>query len=102
MAIRSACLLMLSLAVGGCVDSPAAQTFTLSRYPVFDLRADLGESLMPDEEALVRRSMDAVEEVIRQRARDKNIGRGDHAKALGCYRAGFTVSPRDVVRAGEQ
>lgn len=102
MAIRSACLLVLSLAVGGCVDSPAAQTFTLSRYPVVDLRADLGESLMPDEEALVRRSMDAVEEVIRQRARDKSIGRGDHAKALGCYRAGFTVSPRDVVRAEDR
>ena len=102
MAIRAACLLMLSLATGGCVDSPAAQTFTLSRYPVFDLRADLAESLMPDEEALVRRSMDAVEEVIRQRARGKNIGRGDHAKALGCYRAGFTVSSRDVVRAEDR
>jgi hypothetical protein len=117
MAIRSACLLVLALGLGGCVDSPvphqasaapsgalalAAQTLTLSRYPVFDLRADLGESLMPDEEALVRRSMDAVEEVIRLRARDKNIGRGDHAKALGCYRAAFTVSPRGVVRTEDQ
>lgn len=73
------------------------------RYPVVDLRTDLGELLVPGEEALVRRSMAAVEDVIRQRARDRsNVGRGDHAKPLGCYHARFTVSPREVVRAEDQ
>jgi hypothetical protein len=117
MAIRSALLLLLSLLVGGCVDTPgeprapgapgsvalAGEAFTLQRYPVVDLRVDLGESLIEGEEALVRRSMRAVEDVIRQRARDPgNVGRGDHAKPLGCYRAGFTVSPPGTVRADDR
>jgi hypothetical protein len=80
-------------------------------YPLVPLRDDLGESLIQDasdkrnsvdesyEQGLVLRSMDAVKEVIELRAKDKtNIGRGDHAKPLGCYPAVFTVSPPDVVR----
>ena len=60
--------------------------FNLERYPPVDLRSDLGEFLIQDEKGLVLGAMDAVQEVIQLRAKDKsNIGRGDHAKPLGCY-----------------
>ena len=80
-----------------------ADALGLERYPVVDLRADLGETLVEGERDLVFKSMNAVREVIRLRARDKdNIGRGDHAKSLGCYEAEFTVSPPGVVAATDQ
>jgi len=80
-----------------------AEALGLERYPLVDLRADLGEALVERERTLVIESMNAVREVIRLRARNKdNIGRGDHAKPLGCYVADFTVSPPDVVAADDQ
>ncbi|MGH9962543.1 MAG: hypothetical protein ACREBC_36420, partial [Pyrinomonadaceae bacterium] len=89
--------------------SPHADSdaFSLERYPLFDLRSDLGESLIKTEDKnegqLVLYSMSAAKEVIQLRAKDKNnIGRADHAKPLGCYHAEFTVSSRDVVRADDQ
>ena len=80
-----------------------AEALGLERYPLVDLRADLGEALVERERTLVIESMNAVREVIRLRARNKdNIGRGDHAKPLGCYVADLTVSPPDVVAADDQ
>lgn len=85
------------------MQDPIAEALALERYPLVDLRADLGETLVEGERALVLESMNAVREVIRLRARDKdNIGRGDHAKSLGCYEAEFTVSASDVVAADDQ
>jgi hypothetical protein len=79
------------------------RNFNLERYPPVELRSDLGELLIQNEEELVLDSMDAVREVIQLRAKDKNnIGRGDHAKPLGCYRAEFTISPPDVVRPDDR
>jgi hypothetical protein len=115
--------LFLPLVIGGCLSaSPeregsgplanaesckesdfAGEAPSPERYPLVDLRSDLGEKLIPCERQLVHDSMKAVEEVIQVRVEDKNIlGRGDHAKALGCYKAEFTVSPSDVVRTDDQ
>ena len=74
------------------------EPLALEPYPLVDLRSDLGEFLIDDERALVLNSMESVEKLIHTRARDKNnLGRGDHAKGLGCYHAEFTVSSGDVV-----
>lgn len=82
---------------------PIAEALGLERYPLVDLRQDLGEVLIEKEAELVCRSIGAVREVIRLRATDQdNIGRGDHAKPIGCYDAEFTVSSADVVRADDQ
>jgi hypothetical protein len=118
--------LFLLLVIGGCVDtslkrpsiSPATaqqllgsdfvpDAFDLKRYPLVDLRSDLGEFLIEQdkkrEEDLILQCMNAVDELIRLRAKDpSNIGRGDHAKPLGCYPAEFTLSPPDVVRPEDQ
>jgi hypothetical protein len=125
-------VLFLPLFIGGCVNtSPerqvsvppierfsqpdcAAKPPSLEHYPPVDLRSDLGEYLIENdiekekqlvekEKQLVLESMSAAKEVIQLRAKDKNnIGRGDHAKPLGCYDAEFTVSSRDVVRVDDQ
>ena len=82
------------------------ESLGLEPYPLVDLRSDLGEALIGGRERereLVLKSIEAVETVIRLRAKDKNnIGRGDHAKSLGCYDAKFTVSGPDVVRVEDR
>jgi hypothetical protein len=117
-------VLFLPLFIGGCVNtSPhqeasgppanaescpqsefAGEAPSLERYPPVALRSDLGESPVKCERELVLDAMTSVEEVIElRRTRDQtNFGRGDHAKALGCYEATFTLSAPDVVRADDQ
>lgn len=82
---------------------PIAEALGLERYPLVEPRSDLGETLIEGERRLVLDSMNAVREVIRLRAQNKdNIGRGDHAKPLGCYDAEFSVSRSDVVRTDDR
>lgn len=115
-------LCLLSLALAGCMGTsperscpparsePVVQPASpggppaLDPYPPAPLRSDLGESLVACERELVRDAMDSVDEVIRLReSRDRtNLGRGDHAKPLGCYNAQFTVAAPDVVRAEDR
>jgi hypothetical protein len=88
--------------------SPEQQVRTprpeLDRYPPVALRSDLVEVQSKNEKELVIASVRAVEDVIQvRRAKDSdNVGRGDHAKPLGCYSAEFTVSAGDVVRVEDQ
>lgn len=101
--MRDLALSVLLLLAGAVAGSPAAQDrmadrLTLEHYPLVPLRSDLGEVLVDRERELVLDAMEAVREVIELRAKDpKNLGRGDHAKTLGCYPATFTVAPADIV-----
>lgn len=107
----SVCCVSISMAQQGSTTPanlerfpPPDSVIALERYPLVAPRSDLGEVLVEDEAKLIRQSMAGAEEVIRLRAEKnpKNLGRGDHAKPLGCYRAEFTVSPevRPEDRAG--
>jgi hypothetical protein len=88
---------------GGPQRDPIAASVALEPYPLVELRKDLGEAEVEGERDLVRHAIESVESVITLRAEDKNnIGRGDHAKALGCHPAEFTVSGAEVVRPEDQ
>jgi hypothetical protein len=83
----------------GLQGDPLAEALGLKRYPLVELRGDLGEAQVHQEVELVRKSIDAANGVVQKRAREKGIfGRGDHGKSLGCYKARFAVSGADIVR----
>lgn len=82
----------------------AARLAVLEHYPPVPLRSDLGEAPLPCEKELVLYALTSVEKVIdlRKNRDPANCGRGDHAKALGCYGATFTLSAPDTVRADDR
>lgn len=80
-----------------------AEALPLERYPLVELRKDLGEVELEGERDLVRDALESVRTAITSRAEDKDmIGRGDHGKPHGCYRAEFAVSGADLVRPEHQ
>lgn len=68
-----------------------AHAFEITDYPLFPLRKDLGESLLPGEKEAVQAATQSVDEMIRNRFEENGfIGREKYGKSHNCYPAELT------------